>query len=117
MMRATGVESSNTRGVAAPAIRRRQALMSAGAIALVSALTAGPALAQSGSDKSPSPSGGGDATVSEIVVTGTRIQTTGFTAPTPTSVIGEEQIQNNAQPNVFATIVQLPSLQDRKSVV
>jgi iron complex outermembrane receptor protein len=51
------------------------------------------------------------ATVSEIVVTGTRIQTTGFTAPTPTSVIGEAQIQNNAQPNIFATIVQLPSLQ------
>lgn len=88
-----------------------QALMSAGAAALMSMLIAGPALAQSGAaTKTPSPAPD-DATVSEIVVTGTRIQTTGFTAPTPTSVIGEAQIQNNAQANIFATIVQLPSLQ------
>lgn len=90
---------------------RGQALMSAGAAALMSMLIAGPALAQSGAaTKTPSPAPD-DATVSEIVVTGTRIQTTGFTAPTPTSVIGEAQIQNNAQANIFATIVQLPSLQ------
>ncbi|WP_293919645.1 hypothetical protein, partial [Sphingobium sp. UBA5915] len=47
----------------------------------------------------------------DIVVTGSRITTSGFTAPTPTTVIGEEQIANNAQPNVFNTIAQLPSLQ------
>ena len=47
----------------------------------------------------------------EVVVTGTRIRTSGFTAPTPTTVIGEEQIANNAQPNIFNTIAQLPSLQ------
>lgn len=47
----------------------------------------------------------------EIIVTGTRITTSGFTAPTPTTVIGEEQIQNAAQPNIFNTIAQLPSLQ------
>lgn len=88
---------------------RRLALMSAGAAALMSMLVAGPALAQS-APRAPS-SASDDATVSEIVVTGTRIQTTGFTAPTPTSVIGEAQIQNNAQANIFATIVQLPSLQ------
>jgi len=46
-----------------------------------------------------------------IIVTGTRIIASGFTAPTPTTVIGEEQIANNAQPNVFNTIAQLPSLQ------
>ncbi|PIB94733.1 TonB-dependent receptor domain-containing protein [Caulobacter sp. FWC2] len=67
---------------------------------------AAPALAQTASAPAND-----SATVTEVVVTGTRIQTTGFTAPTPTSVIGEAQIQNNAQPNVFATIVQLPSLQ------
>lgn len=48
---------------------------------------------------------------SDIVVTGTRIMSSGFTAPTPTTVIGEEQIANNAQPNIFNTIAQLPSLQ------
>ena len=46
-----------------------------------------------------------------LIVTGSRITTSGFTAPTPTTVIGEEQIQNNAQPNIFNTIAQLPSLQ------
>lgn len=48
---------------------------------------------------------------SDIVVTGTRILSSGFTAPTPTTVIGDEQIANNAQPNIFNTIAQLPSLQ------
>ncbi|KQM97302.1 TonB-dependent receptor [Sphingobium sp. Leaf26] len=48
---------------------------------------------------------------SDIVVTGSRITTSGFNAPTPTTVIGEEQIANNAQPNIFNTIAQLPSLQ------
>ncbi|KQM77732.1 TonB-dependent receptor [Sphingomonas sp. Leaf22] len=47
----------------------------------------------------------------DIVVTGSRIVANGFNAPTPTTVIGEEQIANNAQPNIFNTIQQLPSLQ------
>ncbi|MFB0875507.1 MULTISPECIES: TonB-dependent receptor domain-containing protein [unclassified Sphingobium] len=47
----------------------------------------------------------------DIVVTGSRITTSGFSAPTPTTIIGEEQIANNAQPNIFNTIQQLPSLQ------
>ena len=88
---------------------RREAFGSAGVAALLASLIATPALAQT---VVPAPPATPEAAaVSEIVVTGTRIQTTGFTAPTPTSVIGESQIQNNAQPNVFATIVQLPSLQ------
>ncbi|MGK6357053.1 TonB-dependent receptor plug domain-containing protein [Sphingomonas sp. DT-207] len=47
----------------------------------------------------------------EIVVTGSRIVTSGFNAPTPTTTIGEEQIAASAQPNIFNTIAQLPSLQ------
>ncbi|MDV3455761.1 TonB-dependent receptor [Sphingomonas sp. HF-S4] len=47
----------------------------------------------------------------DIIVTGSRIVASGFTAPTPTTVIGEEQIASNAQPNIFNTIAQLPSLQ------
>lgn len=46
-----------------------------------------------------------------VVVTGTRIQTTGFSAPTPTTIVGTEQIEKNAQPNLYTTIAQLPSLQ------
>ena len=51
------------------------------------------------------------ATGADIIVTGSRITTSGFNAPTPTQVLGEAQIANNAQPNVFNTIAQLPSLQ------
>lgn len=47
----------------------------------------------------------------EIVVTGSRIVSSGFSAPTPTQVLGEVAIQKNAQPNIFTTIAQLPSLQ------
>ncbi|WP_443030352.1 TonB-dependent receptor plug domain-containing protein [Sphingomonas sp. ZT3P38] len=47
----------------------------------------------------------------DIIVTGSRIMSSGFNAPTPTTMIGEEQIANNAQPNIFNTIAQLPSLQ------
>jgi outer membrane receptor protein involved in Fe transport len=50
------------------------------------------------------------ATDSQIIVTGTRIAN-GFNAPTPTTVVGEEQLNANAQPNVFTTVTQLPSLQ------
>ncbi|WP_380783971.1 TonB-dependent receptor plug domain-containing protein [Sphingomonas sp. R86520] len=50
-------------------------------------------------------------TANDIVVTGTRITSSGFNAPTPTTVIGEEQILKNAQPNIFTTVSQLPSLQ------
>ncbi|GAY23580.1 TonB-dependent receptor plug domain-containing protein [Sphingobium fuliginis] len=53
----------------------------------------------------------GAARNADIVVTGSRITTSGFNAPTPTTVIGEEQIANNAQPNIFNTVAQLPSLQ------
>ncbi|RXD03294.1 TonB-dependent receptor [Sphingomonas sp. UV9] len=51
------------------------------------------------------------ASTNDIVVTGTRITSSGFNAPTPTTVIGEEQILKNAQPNIFTTVAQLPSLQ------
>ena len=53
---------------------------------------------------------------SDIIVTGSRIQSSGFSAPTPTTVIGAEQIQQNAQPNIFNTIAQLPSLQGSTGV-
>ncbi|MFH7191588.1 TonB-dependent receptor plug domain-containing protein, partial [Klebsiella pneumoniae] len=34
-----------------------------------------------------------------------------YNAPTPTTVIGEDQILKNAQPNIFNAVAQLPSLQ------
>src|SRR3984957_3598525 len=49
--------------------------------------------------------------VTTIVVSGTRRPSSGFTAPTPTSVVTAESLQKSAEPNVFTTISQLPSLQ------
>jgi iron complex outermembrane receptor protein len=49
--------------------------------------------------------------VEEILVTASRIQLSGFDAPTPTTVLGAEDIARNAQPNIFNVIAQLPSLQ------
>jgi outer membrane receptor protein involved in Fe transport len=67
-----------------------------------------PAEPQSAPDSAaPAPSSG----PGDIIVTGSRITTSGFNAPTPTTVIGEDQILKNAQPNIFNTIAQLPSLQ------
>ena len=46
----------------------------------------------------------------DIIVTGSRITSGGFSAPTPTTVIGADQLAKAAQPNIFNAIAQLPSL-------
>jgi len=49
--------------------------------------------------------------LSEITVTGSRITSSGYTQPTPTSMISAEDIERNAAPNLFNTIAELPVLQ------
>ncbi|WP_158918809.1 TonB-dependent siderophore receptor [Caulobacter sp. S45] len=56
------------------------------------------------------------ASVQEVVVTGTRITSSGFRAPTPTQVLGAAEIAKNAEPNIFTTIAELPSLQGSTGV-
>jgi len=58
-------------------------------------------------------SGRGDnrAEVTTVVVTGTRITSRGFSAPTPTTIVNSEDIAKTAQPNIFTSVTQLPSLQ------
>ena len=51
-----------------------------------------------------------------VVVTASRLTTRGFKAPTPTTSIGAVDIANNAEPNIFTTITQLPSLQGSSGV-
>jgi iron complex outermembrane receptor protein len=75
---------------------------SASGLALALAFAAAPAFAQ---DAAPQSS-----VVEEVVVTGSRITAAGFTAPTPTTVVGVEAIEKSAQPNLFNQITQLPSL-------
>ena len=69
------------------------AAASAGAI---SAAMAGQALAQT-------------ADVGEVVVTASRIQSAGFTAPTPTTVLGTTELQRRAPVTIQETINEIPS--------
>jgi iron complex outermembrane receptor protein len=45
----------------------------------------------------------------ELVVTATRVARSGFTAPTPTTVIGEEQLQARAAVNVADVLNEIPA--------
>ena len=81
-------------------------LFATSAVAMI--VSAGSASAQT----APPPATPESATaLTEIVVTGTRIRSNGFSAPTPTQVLGEADLARSAEPNVFTTIAQLPSLQ------
>jgi outer membrane receptor protein involved in Fe transport len=91
---------------------RRLRVNVTGLAALATALAVTPAFAQDAPAQQPdAPAADQDTPERDIVVSGTRIMTTGFTAPTPTTMVSEAQIENNAQPNIFNTIAQLPSLQ------
>ena len=95
---------------------RTKALPAASLMALTMGLFVAPVAAQTAAaDPAAAPSTAAPAAnqtnEAEIIVTGSRITTSGFQAPTPTSVIGAEQLAVNAQPNIFTTIAQLPSLQ------
>lgn len=84
--------------------------VAASMLALTAGIAATPVLAQDISQPA-APQAQDRANAADIVVTGSRIKASGYTAPTPTTVVDETAIQNNAQPNVFTTIAQLPSLQ------
>ncbi|MGC4252090.1 MAG: TonB-dependent receptor [Sphingobium sp.] len=45
-----------------------------------------------------------------LIVTGSRIKARGYDAPTPTTIIGTEEIARSAQTNIFSAVTQLPSL-------
>jgi outer membrane receptor protein involved in Fe transport len=96
---------------AARARYRRRGLFHAGA-ALAAMACAMPAAAQD-SGSSEAADGASSAT---IVVTGSRIRSSGFNAPTPTQVLDSAAIEQNAQPNIFTTIAELPSLQGSTGV-
>ena len=82
-------------------------LFATSAVAMI--VSAGAASAQTApAAASPEPAA---TALTEIIVTGTRIRSTGFTAPTPTQVLGQADLERAAQPNIFTAITQLPSLQ------
>ncbi|HEX4272955.1 MAG TPA: TonB-dependent receptor [Rhizomicrobium sp.] len=65
--------------------------------AAILALSASAAMAQEG--------------VEQVVVSSTRLQSAGFDAPTPTTVVSAADLQAQAKPSVFDSITQLPQLQ------
>jgi len=77
-------------------------------IVSVSALLGLPALA--GADEAVTPDAPAE-DLSEIVVTGSRILSTGFTQPTPTTMLSTADIEKSAAPNIFNTVAELPVLQ------
>ena len=50
----------------------------------------------------------GDATVEEVVVTGTRLKSDGFRAPTPVTVATAESLANAVPTNVVNALQELP---------
>ena len=71
--------------------------------AAILALSAGAALAQ-------------EAGVEQVVVSSTRLQSAGFDAPTPTTVVSAADLESSAKPSVFDAITQLPALQGSTGV-
>src|SRR5882757_2591812 len=99
-------------------------LLGSVALSVVLSLHLVPANGQTaaGNGEPPSPSGPpaasggagrGDSRADEatVIVSGTRITSRGFTAPTPTTIVSSEDIAKTAQPNIFTAVTQLPSLQ------
>ncbi len=70
--------------------------------AAILALSAGAAMAQEG--------------VEQVVVSSTRLQSAGFDAPTPTTVVSAADLEAQAKPNVFDAITQMPALQGSTGV-
>jgi outer membrane receptor protein involved in Fe transport len=49
--------------------------------------------------------------VEEVVVTGSRLQASGFTTPTPVTVVGEARIEDRAKVNIADALNEIPSFQ------
>jgi outer membrane receptor protein involved in Fe transport len=108
-----------TFGLAATAAWAQPAPASSQAIASTAAATAQdapPAASASPDAAAPLPAAAPSKSVQEVVVTGTRITSAGFRAPTPTQVLSSADIAKNAEPNIFNTIAELPSLQGSTGV-
>lgn len=85
-----------------PQTGRRFALLATVSLA---AMTAAPALAQDAAEATAA-----DAPAEEIVITGSRVARTGFTSPTPTTVLGSEEFAKIAAPNLADVVNQIPAV-------
>ncbi|HEY0685952.1 MAG TPA: TonB-dependent receptor [Steroidobacter sp.] len=81
------------------------------AITFAVAIACGSAHAQSAAGSVDAASEG----VTEIVVTGSRISTAGFDAPTPTTVLGEAELRQAGRTDIAATLTDLPQFRSTVS--
>jgi outer membrane receptor protein involved in Fe transport len=93
-----------------PYVRRLTLLGSAASAAM---MIASAASAQNAAPLTEAPAGaGGDAAALDtIVVTGTRLQASGFTTPVPVTVTSAAKIQERAKVNIADSLNELPSFQ------
>ena len=89
----------------------KRLLQSASAAVLAVIIGAPAAFAQTAAPAAPLPEAGpapDAAAVGEIVVTGTRLAT-GFTAPTPVSVVGSAQVESRGAVNISDVVQEIPA--------
>ena len=89
---------------------KRARLLLSGSVA---ALTLVPTLASAAGQAAPAPTqttGEASAELSEIVVTGSRVPRAGFTAPTPVTVLGADQLAKASPSTLADSLRQLPAL-------
>jgi len=91
------------RGVSYAAVAA--ALMVSGGMSDVAKAQVAPTNASTGNEPAPAANAGGE----DIVVTASRVRSSGFTAPTPLTVIGEDQIEAVAPTQVQDILALVPS--------
>ena len=72
---------------------------------------ASPAYAQQGAPAEAAPAAQPAEKIEVITVSGSRIAARGFNQPTPTTTLSAADLEKNAKPNVFNTLIELPALQ------
>ena len=92
------------RRIVTGAARDKRSALKLALLASGACLVAQPALAQSAP-----PAKAPDASVEEVVVTGSRITTNGFQQPTPVTVVGEQEIQRQMPVTIANYLNDLPS--------
>ena len=98
-----------------PLHRRIRVLKGTAALMSMAAAMAVATSAAHAQDQAPQEDQAEAATNQEIVVTGSRIQRGGFTAPTPVTAIGRDRLGTTATTNVGDLLSQLPSFRATSS--
>src|SRR5579883_1556407 len=87
---------------------RSWAMTTASAVAMITASVAG--MQQAHAQAAPAPAQTAQAPqVEEIVVTGSRVISNGYEAPSPVTVMGPQQLQQINQPNIADSVAMLPA--------